>query len=352
MKETTLCYIRKNDKVLMLHRIRKHDDENEGKWIGVGGHIEPGESPEVCVKREVWEETGFILDKADFRGVVDFFSDRYDSERMYLFTSDAFSGEMHDCDEGVLEWVPVDEVMGLNLWEGDRIFLEYLKNDEPFFHLVLRYEGDALVEHSLRPRFILASQSPRRKALLQMMDIFPEVIPSRIEERTTETSPADIVEDLSRQKASGSLNELNEREDYRNVSDVFLLAADTIVVNDGKVLGKPDSHEEAYEMINGLQGKTHEVYTGVTIMRIENADGVFSPVQTETFSERTEVEVYPVTDAEIREYTDSDEPMDKAGAYGIQGSFCRFVKSIKGDYNNVVGLPVSRVYQVLKKVVL
>lgn len=175
MKNTTLCYITRGNKVLMLHRTKKQDDVNEGKWIGVGGHMESGESKEMCVKREVWEETGLTLNSLKYRGVIDFFPDRYESERMFLYTSDDFDGEIHECDEGDLKWVEKDQVMNLNLWEGDRIFLRYLVDDEPFFHLKLKYQGDKLVSSELMPRVILASQSPRRRELLEQIDIFPEI---------------------------------------------------------------------------------------------------------------------------------------------------------------------------------
>ena len=249
MKNTTLCYISKGDKVLMLHRTKKQDDVNEGKWIGVGGHLEPGESKEMCVKREVWEETGLTLNSLKYRGVIDFFPDRYESERMFLFTSDDFDGEMHECDEGDLKWVEKDQVMNLNLWEGDRIFLKYLVDDEPFFHLKLFYEGDKLISSELMPRVILASQSPRRRELLEQIDIFPEIIPGGVEEFTLETEPAAVVEDLSTQKANATLLKLLRSGHYTSEKPIIIIAADTVVVSDGKILGKPATHEKAFEMI-------------------------------------------------------------------------------------------------------
>lgn len=144
MRETTLCYLEKDGSYLMLHRTKKQNDENAGKWIGVGGHLEPGETPEQCLLREVREETGLTLTRYRARGIVDFASDVWGQERMHLFTADGFIGELHVCNEGELQWVPQKDVLLLPLWEGDKIFLELLKQEEPFFHLVLRYEGETL----------------------------------------------------------------------------------------------------------------------------------------------------------------------------------------------------------------
>lgn len=146
MKLTTLCYIEKDDKYLMLHRIKKGQDENRDKWIGVGGKFEPGETPEECLLREVWEETGLTLTKYRFRGIVTFVSDEWGTEYMHLFTADTYLGEVKECDEGELVWVPKSEIEKLNIWEGDKVFLRLLQKDEGFFSLKLRYEGDSLVE--------------------------------------------------------------------------------------------------------------------------------------------------------------------------------------------------------------
>lgn len=145
MRETTLCYIERHGQYLMLHRVRKRHDSNAGKWIGVGGGIEPGESVEQCLLREVSEETGLTLKTWQARGVIDFVNDLCDDERMYLFTANAFTGELHDCNEGVLAWVDVDKVMDLELWAGDRVFLSLLAKDAPFFRLRLEYHGDDLL---------------------------------------------------------------------------------------------------------------------------------------------------------------------------------------------------------------
>ena len=147
--ETTLCYIRRGGEWLMLHRAGRENDENAGKWIGVGGHIEPGETPEECLLREVREETGLTLTRWHARGVIDFSSDVWGEERMHLFTADEFTGEMTACDEGELRWVPEAEVPLLPTWAGDRIFLNLLLEGEPFFHLSLKYEGEALVGYRL-----------------------------------------------------------------------------------------------------------------------------------------------------------------------------------------------------------
>ena len=149
MFSTTLCYIEKEGRWLMLHRIRKKNDLNEGKWIGVGGKFLESESPEECLCREVREETGYLLHSWQYRGIITFVSDRWESEHMHLFTSSDFSGEYHSCDEGVAEWIPIEKVMDLNLWEGDRIFLKLLLSAVPFFSLKLVYEGDTLVQAML-----------------------------------------------------------------------------------------------------------------------------------------------------------------------------------------------------------
>lgn len=150
MKETTLCYLLRDGKVLMLHRVKKQQDINAGKWIGVGGHLEAGETPEMCLQREVREETGYVLGKADFRGIVDFVPDTAEEERMYLYTAEDFSGEeLADCDEGILRWIPEEEILSLSLWEGDRIFLRLLREGRSGFYLKLVYEGDTLAGSQL-----------------------------------------------------------------------------------------------------------------------------------------------------------------------------------------------------------
>lgn len=146
---TTLCYIEKDDSYLMMHRISKDNDVNAGKWIGVGGHFEEGESPEECLLREVKEETGYTLTSWEFRGIVTFSQEGYGTEYMCLYTADGFHGEFQACDEGIMEWIPKDEILKLNLWEGDRIFLKLLKEDVAFFSLKLSYEGDRLKEVKL-----------------------------------------------------------------------------------------------------------------------------------------------------------------------------------------------------------
>lgn len=150
-KLTTLCYIEKDDSYLMLHRIKKKNDENQDKWIGVGGKFEPGEMPEECLLREVYEETGLTLTEYRFRGIVTFVSDEWGTEYMHLFTASAYEGElteerMRGCDEGELVWVPKTEIENLKIWEGDKIFLRLLAEIEDFFSLKLRYEGERLVE--------------------------------------------------------------------------------------------------------------------------------------------------------------------------------------------------------------
>ena len=150
MKNTTLCYIEKDASYLMMHRVSKKEDPNAGKWIGVGGHFEEGESPEDCLLREVYEETGLKLTSYKLRGIITFVSDEWDTEIMHLYTADGFEGDIDSvqekCAEGILRWIPIGEVLNLNLWEGDRIFLKLLTEDKNIFSLKLRYEGENLAE--------------------------------------------------------------------------------------------------------------------------------------------------------------------------------------------------------------
>jgi 8-oxo-dGTP diphosphatase len=146
---TTLCYIEHDDSYLMLHRIKKANDINEGKWIGVGGHIEFAESPEECLIREVKEETNLTLTSYKFRGVVTFVSGDELCEYMALYTADGFEGEIKPCDEGELHWVKKSDLFDLNLWEGDKIFLKMLIEDAPFFSLKLVYNEDGQLIESV-----------------------------------------------------------------------------------------------------------------------------------------------------------------------------------------------------------
>lgn len=183
---------------------------------------------------------------------------------------------------------------------------------------------------------ILASASPRRRELLETVGIPFSVCPSKGEEQIRGSSPAEVVEELSEQKA---------REVFiRTSGEVLVIGADTVVAADGNILGKPKNRETAIQMLRKLQGASHEVYTGVTVLsRNDNGE------QQKRFHVMTEVEFYPMSEEEIESYVDTEEPMDKAGAYGIQGKAGIFVKEIRGDYNNVVGLPVARLYQELKQ---
>ena len=155
MRNTTLCYLERGRDYLMLHRVKKAVDENAGKWIGVGGGFEEGESPEDCLLREVYEETGLRLSSWRFRGIVTFVSDAWGTEYMHLFTADAWEGALRqDCDEGVLEWIDREKLLSLPIWEGDKIFLRLLDQDAPFFSLKLRYEGDRLAEAVLNGKTV------------------------------------------------------------------------------------------------------------------------------------------------------------------------------------------------------
>lgn len=146
MHNSTLCYLVKDGKVLMLHRVKKKNDINHDKWIGIGGKFEPEEAPEECILREAKEETGLTLTSWRCRGVVTFLQEGGEGEYMYLFTADDFTGELIECDEGDLQWVSLEFLDALPKWEGDRIFLNLLWQDAPFFLLTLRYQGDRLVE--------------------------------------------------------------------------------------------------------------------------------------------------------------------------------------------------------------
>ena len=150
MKQTTLCYISRDDSYLMIHRVKKEFDENRDKWIGIGGKLEAAETPFDCVRREVTEETGLVLNSVKYRGLITFVSNLYGTEYMHLFSSDDFSGVLLDeCDEGNLEWISKEKLLSLPMWEGDKIFLNLLDTDQRFFSLKLVYEGDKLVSHTL-----------------------------------------------------------------------------------------------------------------------------------------------------------------------------------------------------------
>ena len=188
---------------------------------------------------------------------------------------------------------------------------------------------------------ILASGSPRRRELLTLIGVPFKVIKSDAPEIITKTDPGEIVMELSMQKALDVYNKITE-------GSPIVLGADTIVCLDGKVLGKPADREDAKRMIRALQGRTHSVFTGVTLLGNINNAGE-NGIKKETFFRETKVMVHSMSDEEIEGYLDTGEPYDKAGAYGIQGAFAAYVDGIEGDYTNVVGLPVSAVYQTLKK---
>ncbi len=146
MKNTSLCYIEQNNSYLMLHRVKKVNDENHDKWIGIGGKFEEAESPEDCMRREMLEETGLTPRNWQYRGIVTFVSDEWGTEYMHLFKCTEFAGEIRGCDEGVLEWIGKDKLLSLPIWEGDKIFLRLLDTDCPFFSLKLCYSGDKLTK--------------------------------------------------------------------------------------------------------------------------------------------------------------------------------------------------------------
>ena len=150
MINTTLCYIEDGSRYLMLHRTKKEGDLNRDKWIGIGGKFEDRETPFDCIRREMLEETGLVAKTLEYRGIVTFISDRYPTEYMHLFIAKGISGTpITDCDEGELAWIEKRDLYSLTLWEGDKIFLELLDREVPFFSLKLVYEGDRLLEHTL-----------------------------------------------------------------------------------------------------------------------------------------------------------------------------------------------------------
>ncbi|MBC5742015.1 septum formation protein Maf [Lachnospiraceae bacterium MD308] len=208
-------------------------------------------------------------------------------------------------------------------------------------------------------RYILASASPRRKELLKKTGISFEIIPSSIEERITKTIPSEIVMELAEQKAravyesllsSGSASLIADVPESRlcgaEDGDLTVIGADTIVVYRGEILGKPADKSEAYDMLSLLSDRTHQVYTGVSLIIRKHGK-----ISVRTFYEKTDVTFYPIHKDDLHIYIESGDPLDKAGAYGIQGDFAIHVKEIKGDYNNVVGLPIGRLYQELQQII-
>lgn len=193
-------------------------------------------------------------------------------------------------------------------------------------------------------RIVLASASPRRRELLSQIGVEFEVKPADGEERIISTEPSKVVEELSGQKAMFTAKAL-EKENGHVPEGCIVLGADTIVSYEGRILGKPSDKEDAIQMLSMLQGNTHQVYTGVTVMKEKQGSW-----KSHTFFECTDVIFYPVTREEIVEYVNSGDPMDKAGSYGIQGVWGAYVKGIHGDYNNVVGLPVARLIYETKKI--
>lgn len=188
-------------------------------------------------------------------------------------------------------------------------------------------------------RYILASASPRRKELLAQAGITFEVIPSTMEEKITKENPKDIVMELAAGKTADVYQTLSPADD----EDITVIGADTIVVYRDEILGKPTDKTEAYDMLSLLADRTHHVYTGVSLIIHKNGKK-----SQRTFYEKTDVTLYPITREDLHTYVESGDPLDKAGAYGIQGAFAIHVKEIRGEYNNVVGLPIGRLYHELQ----
>lgn len=147
---STLCYLEKDGKYLMLHRTKKKNDINKDKWLGIGGKFEDGESPEECIVREVKEETGLTLNTYKLRCAVTYVSTNWETEYMYVFTSNDFTGELIECNEGDLQWIGKDKVTELNTWEGDKIFVEKIKNNDSFFTVKFNYDGEKLIKYDLK----------------------------------------------------------------------------------------------------------------------------------------------------------------------------------------------------------
>ena len=198
-------------------------------------------------------------------------------------------------------------------------------------------------------QMILASASPRRKELLEQIGAEFVICPAKGEEVITETDPSAVVMELSRQKAEevayGVLIYNEQHADLTTPQDILVIGADTVVAYENQILGKPKDEEDARRMLTMLSGKTHSVYTGVTFVFIDKEGRTGE----HCFFEKTDVCMYPLKEEEIDRYIQSGDPMDKAGSYGLQGRFAIHIKEIRGDYNNVVGLPVARLYQELQK---
>ncbi len=199
-------------------------------------------------------------------------------------------------------------------------------------------------------QIILASASPRRKALLEQIGMEFEICPAKGEEVITESRPDAVVSELSRQKAeevaAGVLTYNEQHPDLATQQDILVIGADTVVAYGDEILGKPKDEEDAGRMLTLLQGNTHSVYTGITLVFIDKSGRTGEYC----FFEKTDVTMYPMDEDEINRYIATGEPMDKAGSYGIQGRCAIYIKQIEGDYNNVVGLPVARLYQELRRV--
>lgn len=199
-------------------------------------------------------------------------------------------------------------------------------------------------------QIILASQSPRRKELLEQIGLEFEICPAKGEEIITKSIPEEVVMELSKQKAeevAALVSSFGENhKEITTPSDILVIGADTVVAYDGKILGKPVDEDDAKRMLTMLAGNTHSVFTGVTLVLIDKSGRAGELV----FYEKTDVKMHPMTETEINRYIATGEPMDKAGSYGIQGKCAIYIDKIDGDYNNVVGLPITRIYQELKKI--
>lgn len=195
----------------------------------------------------------------------------------------------------------------------------------------------------MKKKLILASASPRRKELLAQAGVSFQILAANADENIAETEPEKLVKTLSERKACAAMDMWKKQG--CPAGEVLVLGADTVVVQDQAILGKPASRSDASAMLSRLQGNIHSVYTGVTMVWLDEG----GQLQQITFAEKTEVEFYPMTDQEILEYTATGECDDKAGAYAIQGLAMKYIRKIDGDYHNVVGLPVAAIYQAIRR---
>ena len=290
MKLTTLCYIEKDGKYLMLHRTKKEHDINKGKYIGVGGHFEHGESPDECIIREVKEETGLKLSKYRARGIVTFVYGEDTVEYMHLYTADKFTGKLTDCDEGELVWVPVDEVTDLNLWDGDRIFLKLLQQDAPFFSLKLVYNlNDELISAILDGKDVLKKYKTVKRTLKSKESTSSEKKKTAVKKDILKDK--DIREPLFNflEDTYGKVRILEEKTVGRSRADILMVATDSLygieiksdADNYTRLADQVKDYDKYFDYNIVVVGSTHGEHTHEHvppywgIITVEMVDGAF-----------------------------------------------------------------------------